>query len=517
MISLIAVQTQLCRSSLNRGVRSASVPTSVLRMTRRCHALLLRTITRASSILVRGCLRKRMVSPSRVVRTLQRKAVGTKVIPILYNSTFGGENVRLLLSTIMSCLPTPVSIPTVRKTLPGNRLTRHPTSSRTPLTTLTFGVVTSPCNHLAFIQICSKILGGNDCVCGTAGSGGRQVSHLVILGTSSHVRIRRLETKSLNTTVKLERAFANSAVYSPKRPVILRSLFIPRPIVSITMRPGAGRSVSGLSGTLRSLSRRSPAFHIDASPRAGRAIVTKVKRLRLSVLMSQVLQRFGIRTGVKTPRITCQRAVHRTAGTRNHFVHRDNNGKRCNRIIMRIRPQRRKDNFRFISGVMKKAVPGRCVPPTRRNVGRTYRSNVLTKCPMVSLGIALASKSCRRMSSSRVTFGVTKSVTVGRTIVGTSPILLRPVVGIRIRIPRSFLNSIVKSLGSQHNRVRNVKSRTNITGIATSIPLTRVFNCTASVHSGARNQNVFSVRFDRCNRIPQGITRTVVSGGDKGT
>lgn len=250
-----------------------------------------------------------------------------------YNSTFGGGNIRTILSTIIRCLPTPVSIPTVGNISRGSGRIRHRTSSGRPFTTLTFGVTASPfMNALAFVHMCSNIIGANSNICGSMGRGHRHFNHVIRLRTGGHRRMGRVHTNSVTTTVNLGSMAANSALYSRGTGIVLRHVRFPRPIVRVTIRPEALTSRRGVNITLNGLTTRSPSFHMRASERSKRALVSNVNRLRLSVVISHVGHRFDIRYGINGPRMTCHRAVHNGTRIRNGFVHRSNNHNRCNRI-----------------------------------------------------------------------------------------------------------------------------------------------------------------------------------------
>ncbi len=513
VVSLMGVGTVICCSSVNGSIESRTVPSSVLRLTGGCHAGLIRAVIRRSRTLVRGCFRNRRPAIRRVGGVVHGTAVTGSVMPVYYNASCHGGNMRPLLSTIISCVPTPASVRTVGNMGPSaSRRRIERSASDRPFTTLTFGVTASPfMNGVYFFHMCSNSISTNTNMFGSIGHGGREVKHVLRVRTGRHRSVRAYCSNSVTTTINLGGAAANSALYSRGGPVVLRSVGFPRPIVHITVRPGAGTNRRGVNLSLTGLTRRSPAFGTCASRRANRAVVTNVNRLRLRVVISHLLHRFGMRTGINTPRITCGRDVHRFISRRAGCGHRSNNSNRCNRIGVGLRPGRANGNCRFVGTIANNDVPGRCVPTISANVGNSLRTNMLTNCPMISIGIALCSNSCRRISSCRVTFGVTNSVTFGRTYHGTGPILLRPVVGIAIVIPRRCVNSIVNSLGSHHNRVRNFRSHANIGRVGTHMPLNSVFNCTASLHSGARNHNRCMVRPSNCGRIPGSVTRGVVS------
>lgn len=214
--------------------------------------------------------------------------------------------------------------------------------------------------------------------------------------------------------------------------------------------------------------------------------------------------------GLRSLGITCERAMGKGSSIRKGRGGRSNNRNRCKSMGVGFREDG--GSFRFARRVFKKSMPGRCVPTMRGNLGSSVLGKMLTKFPIAGVGTALCSNSCRSISSSRVTFGVTTDLTFEGNVRRTRPILLRPVVDLGVAVPRRCVNSIVNSVGGEEKGVLNVRPL-NGKGrmVCTRTPRTRAFGCTVSLESVARNEKCFRVRVRGCSRIPCRVTREVVT------
>lgn len=164
----------------------------------------------------------------------------------------------------------------------------------------------------------------------------------------------------------------------------------------------------------------------------------------------------------------------------------------------------------FIGDVINNSVSTHFVPTVLGNVVSHVRRKPLANSCTHSMHIVMCSKGVRPISSGRVSFVLTKQGTFDRTFGGTNPGVLRPVCSIRMFIPSSGVNSIVKSLRKHHTVVVNVDDRTDCRGLDTGIPLGRVSSCSATLDSLANKHTSFVVGFTDCRLIPDSIRSGLV-------
>lgn len=163
--------------------------------------------------------------------------------------------------------------------------------------------------------------------------------------------------------------------------------------------------------------------------------------------------------------------------------------------------------------MINKTIPGGCFPTIRGKLHSYITGKFTTNCPVMNLGTALCSNSCRPISSSRVTFGATTSLTCGGTVPGTNITVLRPVNALATCVPSRGLNSVVNSIAGHHNEILNVNTsrRGNVRRLATRIPVTRVNSFAAILHSIATNEKRCALSFTHCRRTPRPITSGMVT------
>lgn len=467
-----------------------------------------RTITNASRRVVSGCFSNRRLATRSGLGNLHVNITSNSMVPIFTLDKLDNRTYSRLLSFVTSIYPTPSS----RCTVYSSRPVRLATSTGNSLTTVYFGAITSPfVNGLSFFGILDNGLATNTRVIGTSANRSRELNGVIAVFNTGRASTTRVPTNSVNTTIGLSNFGANSALYGTSGVVGTSNIGAPRTACSVTTGTIGGNSRRGVTLNFTELYRRSPDLGFHMGGRARRRVVDNLNRRRVSITITGLGAGFTISIRLTPPGVTCERAVAGGISTRKHRGGRDNNRNRFNSIFVRFRPYAYR-GLRFTREMINNSIPGGFFPTIRGKLGRYVRGNILTNCPVINVGTALCSNSCRPMSSDRVDFGVTTSVTFGRNMAGTNPVLLRPVSAIQILYGSRTVNSIVNSVGGHHNHILKVGPiNSNVRRVISRVPSTRVAAFSATVHRVARKENSFASRFTECREYPRRITRGVVS------
>lgn len=490
--------------------RRYRVPSCYVPGLRVLESSLVRTMTRADRRFVRHCFGNRRFSMRRVHTTVEARMVSKSVMPITVKSGIRTRKMTGLLSSVIHFFPDPSGEAYTKVGHEAGRVFRTGCSFTGTGSTCMFGAVISPfVKGCSFMGMYSKMLGKSSMLCGTSASTRRGPNGLCAVYKDGPDRIARLFTNSVKTVNGLAGAEAKSALSMGKAPMSCTGASCSMPCACVGCHMGGGNSRSGMSRTLTEVATRSIALGTIGSDRGERSLLCKVNRRRLRVMTDGLTTECGMRVALRAPGITFHRAVHGGSSISSGCGGRDNKRKRCKRIGVGFRPSKSlRAPFMFRRYIIKKTIPGGCFPTMRGNLRRSMIGKPLTKCPMINIGTALCSKSCRPMSSSRVTFGATAVRTFGGKFVRTSPMLLRPVTSLGIAIPSSCAKSVVKSLGGHEKHILNVVPMTKKGRIVrTSVPVAKLFNCYAALHSVANKEKSCRCAFTECRRTPSSMRR----------
>jgi elongation factor G len=91
------------------------------------------------------------------------------------------------------------------------------------------------------------------------------------------------------------------------------------------------------------------------------------------------------------------------------------------------------------------------------------------------------------------------------------PILLEPIVNIKIRIPGDYTGDIIGDLNTKRARVQGMNPEGGYNMVDAQVPLAEILRYAIDLKSMTQGRGSFSYEFDHYEEVPAHITQKVVA------
>ncbi|MFO5473685.1 MAG: elongation factor G, partial [Dolichospermum sp.] len=189
------------------------------------------------------------------IRTALRKGTieGT-IVPVLCGSAFKNKGVQLMLDAVIDYLPAPTEVPPIQGTLlNGDPVERHADDNE-PLSALAFKIMADPYGRLTFVRVYSGVLKKGSYILNASKNKKERISRLVLMKADDRQDVDELRAGDLGAALGLKDTLTGDTLCDDGSPVILESLFIPEPVISVAVEPKTKNDMDKLSKALQSLS-----------------------------------------------------------------------------------------------------------------------------------------------------------------------------------------------------------------------------------------------------------------------
>ena len=82
----------------------------------------------------------------------------------------------------------------------------------------------------------------------------------------------------LGAAIGLKDTFTGDTICDPDEPIILESLYIPEPVISVAVEPKTKQDMDKLSKALQSLSEEDPTFRVSTDPETNQTVIAGMGR-----------------------------------------------------------------------------------------------------------------------------------------------------------------------------------------------------------------------------------------------
>ncbi|GAB1537458.1 hypothetical protein NUACC21_01000 [Scytonema sp. NUACC21] len=225
------------------------------------------------------------------IRTALRKGtIAGTIVPMLCGSAFKNKGVQLLLDAVVDYLPAPIDVPPIQGTVSSGETVERRADDNEPLSALAFKIMADPYGRLTFVRVYSGVLKKGSYVLNATKGKKERISRLVVLKADERLDVEELRAGDLGAALGLKDTLTGDTLCDDNAPVILESLYIPEPVISVAVEPKTKNDMDKLSKALQSLSEEDPTFRVYVDPETNQTVISGMGELHLEILVDRMLR-----------------------------------------------------------------------------------------------------------------------------------------------------------------------------------------------------------------------------------
>ena len=228
-------------------------------------------------------------------------------------------------------------------------------------------------------------------------------------------------------------------------------------------------------------------------------------------------RKFGVDLEAALPKVSYKETIK--VSTKVEYKHKKQSGGHGQyaHVMIQLEPLPRGGGFEFGSKVVGGNVPKEYIPAVEKGVGKSLQGGALAGYPIVDLKAILYDGSSHPVDSSGMSFEIAGSFALRQGVADASPVLLEPIVRLRVLVPDSFTGEVMGDLNGKRARILGMTPQSGVTLIEAEVPQAEVLRYSADLRSVSQGRGRFSVEFVRYDEVPAHLTQKIVDETKKET
>lgn len=447
------------------------------------------------------------------IRTALRKGtIAGTIVPVLCGSAFKNKGVQLMLDAVVDYLPAPIDVPAIQGTLPSGDTVERKADDNEPLSALAFKIMADPYGRLTFIRVYSGVLKKGSYVLNATKGKKERISRLVVLKADERQDVEELRAGDLGAAVGLKDTLTGDTLCDEGSAVILESLFIPEPVISVAVEPKTKNDMDKLSKALQALSEEDPTFRVSVDPETNQTVIAGMGELHLEILVDRMLREFKVEANVGAPQVayreTIRKAVNKIEGK---FIRQSGGKGQYGHVVIDLQPGEPGSGFEFVSKIVGGAVPKEYVGPAEQGMKECCESGVLAGYPLIDVKATLVDGSYHDVDSSEMAFKIAGSMAMKEAVTKASPVLLEPMMKVEVEVPENFLGDVMGDLNSRRGQIEGMGSEDGLAKVTAKVPLAEMFGYATDIRSKTQGRGIFSMEFSHYDEVPRNVAEAIIA------
>jgi elongation factor G len=511
IVDLVRMKAFIYKDDLGKNIEETDIPNELVAKAQEYRTKLIESLAETDESLLEKFLMEEEFSEAEIKAAIRQGTIDGLIMPMLCGSAFKNKGVQVLLDAVVDYLPAPTEVPAITGELPsGEEAVRH-SSDEEPFSALAFKIASDKFGRLTFVRVYSGVLAKGSYVYNSTKQKKERISRLVVLKSSDRIEVDELRAGDLGAIVGLKVASTGDTLCDQENPIILESLYVPEPVISVAVEPQTKSDIEKLSKALQTLSDEDPTFRVSTNPETNQTVIAGMGELHLEILVERMLREFNVEATVGKPQVAYRETIRKAGKAEGKYIKQSGGKGQYGHAVLEVEPAEAGSGFEFVSKIVGGTIPKEYIPAIEQGVKQTCESGILSGYPLIDIKVTLVDGSYHDVDSNEMAFKVAGSMAVREAVKLASPVVLEPIMKIEVEVPEDFLGDVIGDLNSRRGNIEGMNSDNGIAKIDAQVPLAKMFGYATDIRSKTQGRGIFSMEFSEYSDVPRNEAEAIIA------
>jgi len=446
--------------------------------------------------------------PEEMIRkSIRRQTIDATIVPVMLGSAFKNKGVQLLLDAVVEYMPAPVDLPPVKGIHPktDEEVERTPDKEE-PFSALAFKIMSDPfVGQLTYLRVYSGKLKSGTTVYNSSNLKNEKIGRLLRMHAEKREDIKEVEAGGIAAAVGLKNTLTGDTLCSDSKPVILESLHISDPVISIAIEPKSNADQERLGLSLSKLAMEDPSFKVKTDEETRQTVISGMGELHLEIIVDRLKREFKVDANVGRPQVAYRETITGTSQTEGKYIRQTGGRGQYGHVKIRVEPLERGEGFQFNDQIKGGVIPKEFIPAVEKGIVEAMDTGVVSGYPVVDVAVTLYDGSFHDVDSSEIAFKIAGSMAFKEAIHKSSPVVLEPVMKLEVVVPEAHMGTVIGDLSSRRGRVSSTEMRGAMQAVKAEVPLGEMFGYATHLRSMTEGRGLFTMEFSHYFALPANI------------
>lgn len=512
IVDLVKLKAFMYTNDLGTDIQETEIPGEMSDLVKTYREKLVEAVAETDDALTEKYFNEEELTTEEIQGALRKGTIEGKIVPMLCGSAFKNRGVQLLLDAVIDYLPSPLDIPPIQGTLPDGTVVERRADDDGPLSALAFKVMSDKfVGRLTFVRVYSGVLSKGSYVMNSTKGKKERVSRLIVLKADDRIDVDELRAGDLGAIPGLSNTLTGDTLCADNAPIILESLFVPEPVISVAVEPKTKQDMEKLSKALQALSEEDPTFRVSIDQETNQTVIAGMGELHLEILVDRMKREFKVEANVGAPQVAYRETIRKAVRAEGKFVRQSGGKGQYGHVVIEVEPGEPGTGFEFVSKIVGGVVPKEYIGPAEQGMKEACESGILAGYPVIDLKVTMVDGSFHEVDSSEMAFKIAGSMAIKDAVMKASPVLLEPVMKVEVEVPEDFVGTVIGNLIARRGQIEGQDTNQNVVKVTSKVPLETMFGYATDIRSQTQGRGIFTMEFSHYDEVPRNVAEAIIA------
>ncbi len=439
-----------------------------------------------------------------IYKAVRKGTISRQLTPVFIGAAYKNIGVQPVLDAVTNYLPSPAEVESSALDMAQEEkevlLSSNPDD---PLVSLAFKLEVTPYGQLTYLRIYQGSIAKGDGLINTRTRKKIKVGRLIRMHADEMEDIPRAGAGDIVALFGVD-CFSGDTFTDGRLNYTMTSIFIPEPVISLTVLPKDNKSDTNMAKALNRFIREDPTFQSQVDKESGQTIISGMGELHLEIYVERMKREFGAEVDTGTPQVAYREAISRRAEF--NYIHKKQTGGagQYGRVAGFMEPSQ-EGVYEFISAVKGGVIPTEFIPAVDKGFQSCLKKGLLIGFPVLGLRITVNDGQHHAVDSSDRAFIQAAIGAFKQAYLKAKPMILEPIMKVSVECPSEFQGNVMSSINQRRGLIMSSAEDGVFTTVEAEVPLAEMFGYATTLRSLTQGKAEFTMEFSGYSKVPESV------------
>lgn len=498
----------------NGEVEKAEVPEYSMENLGICREALMEAVAETSEEFMERYFNGEEFSEDEIRQALRVNVADGSIVPVLMGSNILARGVYTLMVDIVKYLPGPDKRSCTGINALSNEVYHADYDFSKPKSAYIWKTIVDPfIGKYSLIKVNSGVLKTDDVLFNQHKDVEEKIGKIYVLRGNKPEEVKELHAGDIGALAKLTKAATTDSLSTKANPILYIRTTISTPYTCKRYKAVNKGDEDKISQALQKLMQEDLTLKAVNDSENGQTLLYGMGDQHLEVAASKLLERYKVEIELKKPKVAFRETIRKKADVEYKYKKQSGGHGQYGHVKMTFEPSGDLETpYVFEQCVVGGAVPKNYFPAVEKGIQEGVLKGPMAAYPVVGVKAVLYDGSYHPVDSSEMAFKVAALQAFKKGFMEASPVLLEPIVALKVVVPDKYTGDIMGDLNKRRGRVLGMNPVENgCQEIVADVPYMELYGYNTDLRSMTGGSGTFSYEFARYEQAPSDIQEREVA------
>ena len=443
------------------------------------------------------------------IRGIRKGIHSVSTIPVMAGSATQNRGIINLIGEIVKYMPSAEERREILATSPDTDDPVSVTCEEGPFAAQVFKTVVDPfVGKLNVMKVFRGTLKSGTTVYNATTGKTERINQIYLLRGKKQEPVSELSAGDIGAVNKLAATNTGDTLCDENVKVKFDPIHFPRPVLSMAIYAEKKGEEDKIFQGLNKLAEEDYTFTVTKNKETGEMLINGQGETHLDVINRKLKAKFNVSALLKTPKIAYRETIRKTVEAEGK--HKKQSGGHGQYGHCKVRFEPFEGEFEFAEEVVGGSVPKQYIPAVEKGLIECLPHGVLAGYPVTGLRAVLYDGSYHDVDSSEMAFKLAAALAFKEGLKNARPVLLEPVMKLKIAIPENFLGDIMGDMNKRRGRILGIDMLEGMQVVNAEAPQAEIQRYATDLRSMTQGRGKFTAELARYEEVPAGEAEKIV-------